>query len=50
MTGSASRRPTRRGACPFLGIIHRDVKPGNLMLDAGGHLWVTDFSLARWRG
>jgi tetratricopeptide (TPR) repeat protein len=30
-----------------MGVIHRDVKPGNLMLDAGGHLWVTDFGLAR---
>ncbi len=30
-----------------LGIIHRDVKPGNLMIDGGGKLWVTDFGLAR---
>ncbi len=29
------------------GIIHRDVKPANLMVDARGHLWVTDFGLAR---
>ncbi|MEM7315674.1 MAG: serine/threonine-protein kinase, partial [Planctomycetota bacterium] len=29
------------------GIIHRDVKPGNLMVDGGGKLWVTDFGLAR---
>ena len=29
------------------GIIHRDVKPGNLMVDGEGKLWVTDFGLAR---
>jgi serine/threonine protein kinase len=31
-----------------LGIVHRDVKPGNLILDNAGHLWVTDFGLARF--
>jgi serine/threonine protein kinase/lipopolysaccharide biosynthesis regulator YciM len=30
-----------------LGVVHRDVKPANLMLDAHGKLWVTDFGLAR---
>jgi serine/threonine protein kinase len=31
-----------------LGVVHRDVKPGNLMVDTAGHLWVTDFGLARF--
>jgi serine/threonine protein kinase len=31
------------------GVIHRDVKPGNLLLDAHGHLWVSDFGLAQFQ-
>lgn len=32
-----------------MGVVHRDVKPGNLLLDMQGDLWIADFGLAQVR-
>jgi serine/threonine protein kinase/WD40 repeat protein/tetratricopeptide (TPR) repeat protein len=32
------------------GVLHRDVKPSNLLLDQQGTVWVTDFGLAKAEG
>src|SRR5262249_9050228 len=33
-----------------VGVVHRDVKPSNLLTDSHGELWVADFGLARLQG
>lgn len=33
-----------------MGVIHRDVKPSNLVVDRDDNLWITDFGLAQIQG
>lgn len=38
---------TALAACHAQGVIHCDLKPSNLLLDANSHLYLTDFGIAR---
>ncbi len=33
-----------------LGILHRDIKPGNILFDGHGNLYLGDFGIATWLG
>lgn len=33
----------------YLNVVHRDVSPGNVMVDSEGHVRLVDFGIARWQ-
>lgn len=39
---------TSLGYAHAQGIIHCDVKPGNVLIDQGGHVYLTDFGISRY--
>ena len=48
--GLESRRRRRFQYAHEQGILHRDVKPGNLLVDEQQSVWITDFGLAKLAG
>ena len=45
--GSPRSSATRSTRSTTRGYVHRDVKPQNVMLDAAGHVYLSDFGLAK---
>src|SRR5262249_54690464 len=43
-------RAEAREHAPRRGVLRRDVKPSNLLLDVWGNVWLTDFGLAKATG